>query len=242
MVLSEATTVHPKEGGHRATRGLRVRTMKASDWPAVLALSAKAFPALAPWTPGELAAWLRHFPQGQLVAEAPGGEVVGMAIALLRRWRPRLAWASWAEATGGGSLCTHEPDGQVLYGVEVAVDPAWRGRGVGAALYEGRRQLARAWGLWGIVLGGRMPGYRRHHRRWRPLAYAEAVGSGRLQDPVLGFQLAQGFELWGVLPDYLPEDRPSMGHASLLVWRNPEAPAGAWPPLRRPGAWHRQAS
>lgn len=231
-----------RQGQEGSKADLQVRPMRSSDWPAILALSAKAFPALAPWTPGELAAWLRHFPQGQLVAVGPQGEVVGLAIALLRRWRPRLAWASWAEATGGGRLSTHEPDGEVLYGVEVAVDPAWRGKGVGAALYQARRELAQRWGLWGIVLGGRMPGYRRHHRRLRPLAYAEAVGAGRLQDPVLGFQLAQGFELWGVVPDYLPEDRPSLGHASFLVWRSPTAPPGAWPPLRRPGAWHRWAA
>lgn len=207
-----------------ARRGaIWVRRVRASDLPALARLSAKAFPGMAPWTEGALAEHLRRFPQGQLVAIGPQGQPVGLAIGLLRSWRPRLAHASWAEATGGGSLSTHEADGNVLYAAEVAVDPDWQGHGVGAALYEGRRALARRWGLLGIVAGGRLPGLRRRAKRFDAWAYAQAVHAGRVEDPVLGFQLAQGFTLCGVIEGYLPEDAASLGHASLLFWPNPEA-------------------
>lgn len=43
----------------------------------------------------------------------------------------------------------------------------------------------------------------------------------KLRDPVLEFQLRNGFEIIGVLKDYLPHDRDSMGYAAHLIWKNP---------------------
>jgi hypothetical protein len=44
---------------------------------------------------------------------------------------------------------------------------------------------------------------------------------GDIPDPVLRFQLSQGFHYCGVIHNYLPEDAPSCGHAALIVWLNP---------------------
>ncbi len=44
---------------------------------------------------------------------------------------------------------------------------------------------------------------------------------GDLRDPVLSFQIREGFSYCGVIEDYLPEDRESLGHASIIVWLNP---------------------
>jgi hypothetical protein len=54
-----------------------------------------------------------------------------------------------------------------------------------------------------------------------PEEYLEQVIAGKLHDPVLRFQLANGFEPLGILKNYLPEDVRSRGHAVLMVWRNP---------------------
>merc|ERR1712093_439800 len=40
-------------------------------------------------------------------------------------------------------------------------------------------------------------------------------------DPVLRFQLANGFEPERIMQGYLPEDKASMANAVLMVWRNP---------------------
>ena len=43
-----------------------------------------------------------------------------------------------------------------------------------------------------------------------------------LVDPVLSFQLREGFRYCGIMPGYLPEDNESCGNASLIVWINPD--------------------
>src|SRR3546814_2912171 len=70
-----------------------------------------------------------------------------------------------------------------------------------------------------------MPGYHRNRRKVDgPEGYLEAVTTGKLRDPVVGFQLRNGFEIRGVLKGYLPEDKRSAGNAALMVWRNPYVP------------------
>ncbi len=77
--------------------------------------------------------------------------------------------------------------------------------------------------LKGIVCGGRLPGLaRRFAKLGSAEAYVAEVQARRLRDPVLGFQLRNGFEVKGVLPNYLPSDRESMGYAAHLVWLNPK--------------------
>jgi len=39
-------------------------------------------------------------------------------------------------------------------------------------------------------------------------------------DPVLTAQVANGFALQGLIPDYFPDDSDSRGYATSLEWRN----------------------
>ena len=55
-------------------------------------------------------------------------------------------------------------------------------------------------------------------------AYLEQAKERQLRDPVIEFHLSQGFEPIGVLKDFDPSDRQSMGYASHMVWKNPLAP------------------
>lgn len=49
----------------------------------------------------------------------------------------------------------------------------------------------------------------------------EYVRQQAQHDPVLGFQLRQGFVVDGLVPNYLP-DPDSRDYGVRLVWRNPE--------------------
>ena len=49
----------------------------------------------------------------------------------------------------------------------------------------------------------------------------EAVCQKQARDPVLSFQLHNGFEVIGLIPGYLDADRDSLGYGVHLVWRNP---------------------
>ena len=134
-------------------------------------------------------------------------------------------WAdshTWREITSSGTFSEHNPEGRTLYGAEVFVDPALRGLGVGRLLYEGRRTLCRAMNLKRISACGRLPGFVAYADAMGPEFYAQKVVWGDFVDPVLSFQLREGFSYCGVISDYLPEDVESHGNASLIVWLNPD--------------------
>jgi len=129
---------------------------------------------------------------------------------------------SWDEITGNGYGSRHDPTGDWLYGYEMCVDPKVRGTRLGRRLYEERRKLAERLELKGIAFGGRMPNLKRYWRRVdSPQDYLDQVIAGKLHDPVLRFQLANGFEPIGILSKYLPEDSRSRGNAVQMIWRNP---------------------
>lgn len=210
------------------TAPIQVRPMRAADIPAVVALQGRAFPGMPGWTAAHLERHLAVFPEGQLVAEDVAGRLVGSASALVILWADYDERASWSTITGNGSFSTHNPHGFTLYGADVGVDPAAGRRGVGQALYAARRELARRLNLRRIIAGGRIPGYAAVADEVGPGRYVADVVAGRRQDPVLSFQLANGFQVHGLVPGYLGSDQASLGHATLLVWPNPAwvAPAG----------------
>src|SRR3546814_9863874 len=71
-----------------------------------------------------------------------------------------------------------------------------------------------------------MPGYARRRRKYpEPEAYLGAVLDKQLRDPVINFQVNQGYQVKGVLHDYLPSDRESGGHVVLMRWEHPLAPS-----------------
>jgi hypothetical protein len=53
--------------------------------------------------------------------------------------------------------------------------------------------------------------------------YCRRVVAGDLYDRTLTFQLENGFEVRGVLENYLADEKND-GWASLIVWTNEEAP------------------
>lgn len=206
----------------QAPQPLRVRAMREADIPAVIALQGRAFPGMPPWSEAQLRAHLRTFPEGQLVAEDVGGRVIGSASSLVILWDDYDDHAPWSEITGSGAFTTHDPKGFTLYGADIGVCPSARKRGVGRALYEARKALVRRLGLKRIIAGGRIPGYGAVADQVAPARYVAEVVAGERYDPVLSFQLANGFEVHGLIPSYLGSDRASCGHATLLVWMSPD--------------------
>ena len=45
-----------------------------------------------------------------------------------------------------------------------------------------------------------------------------------MRDSVISFQLNEGYEPRGILPNYIPTDKESGGNAVLMYWTNPLAP------------------
>lgn len=213
---------------------LTVRHTQTADIAAIIALQQRVYPDIPAWTPAKVAHQIEVFPQGQMVARLDG-RVVGAASTLIVQWDEWQVDHSWAEVTARGSFDTHTPEGRTLYGAEVFVDPTVRRAGIGHAIYRARRKLCRAMNLRRIIACGRLPGYHRVSREMSAELYARKVVWGELNDPVLSFQIKEGFQFCGVVSDYIPEDRESCGMASLIVWLNPLYKASR-PTLIPPGA------
>lgn len=171
---------------------------------------------------------IRRFPEGQfvaLVASDDEDRVVGAATLMRTDYPPTARPKSWMEMVGSLSLRGHAPEGRWLYGVEIAVDPAWQGCGVGSALYRRRKALVGELGLAGLYAGGMLKGYRRYEHQMTPRQYAARVRRGELEDPTVSMQLGHGFEAMGVIEDY-DEDDESGGCAMLIVWTPPSESDG----------------
>lgn len=199
---------------------LTVRNTIPADIPALIDLQRRIYPTIKAWTPQQMLDQIDAFPTGQFVA-LYGDRVVGGASSLVVLWDDWADEHTWEQVTAFGTFESHNPEGRTLYGAEVFVDPRLRGQRVGHALYEARRTLCRRANLRRIIACGRLPGYQAHAARMDIEEYVRRVLWGDLQDPVLGFQLKEGFRCCGVTRDYLAEDSASGGHASLIVWLNP---------------------
>jgi len=128
---------------------------------------------------------------------------------------------TWTGITDSGYFNNHNPRADTLYGADVYVHPEARGKGVGRALYDGRRQLCQRLNLRRILAGGRLWNYAKQAPELSAEEYASHVAAGELRDVVLSFQLSQGFVLRGVMPNYM-RDPLSKNYASLIEWINPE--------------------
>jgi len=198
-----------------------VRATQPADVNALLQLQERVYPTIAPWRRDQLARQLEIFPEGQLVAEVDQ-RIVGCASSLVILWDEWADEHTWHEITAAGTFSTHTPEGFTLYGAEVFVDPARRGQRIGHLLYEGRRQLCRRLNLHRIIACGRLPGYSAVADEMSVELYVRKVLWGDLVDPVLSFQLREGFRFCGIMNDYLPDDTDSCGQASLIAWVNPD--------------------
>jgi len=118
-----------------------------------------------------------------------------------------------------------DPTGRWYYGTGIATHPDHRRRGVGGELYALRKRACRQLNLAGIVAGGVIPGYADHKHEMSADEYIAEVRAGRLYDPTLSFQLANGFEAPCALANYI-EDPAVDSWAALIVWHNPDFDEG----------------
>ncbi len=202
---------------------LLVRPATPNDVGEILSLIGDIYVGVDNYTPGMIRGQINNFPAGQFVAVWEG-KVVGYCASSRIDEAVALAPHDWETISGNGFGSRHDPTGDWLYGIEMVVAASQRGLRIGKRLYEARRALAEELELKGIVFGGRLPGFARAKKAKKaadPQIYLDAVRAGTLRDPVINFQLQNGFEPLGVLDGYLPEDKPSAGAAIHMVWRNP---------------------
>jgi predicted amidohydrolase/ribosomal protein S18 acetylase RimI-like enzyme len=203
-----------------ADHHLKLRHLKLSDYDDIKAVMEDVYPNLGgAWTFKNYQAQLTTFPEGQICIE-DNGRVVAAAFSVIVDYDQFGDQHTYDEITGDAYLTTHDPTGDVLYGVDVFVSPQYRGLRLGRRLYEGRKELCRNLNLKSIIAGGRIPNYRKYAQEMSPYEYIEAVKNKDIYDPILTFQISNDFKVKRVLTSYMPEDKESKGYATLLEWHN----------------------
>ncbi len=206
---------------------LTIRNAKTSDIDQIQALSEKVYKNIPPYSKPVLRGQINNFPEGQFVAIYEG-DVVGYCASIRVTEKMAFSKHNWREITGNGYGTTHLPDGDYLYGMEVFVDEDYRGLRIGERFYRERKNLCQNLRLKGIVFGGRLPLLHSRIKKAGTVEnYIEQVQARKIRDPILTFQIKQDFEVIGILENYMPSDKESLGYATHMLWRNPEIPHDA---------------
>lgn len=200
---------------------INLRNLRIEDYEDIRQGMSEAYSGIggAPWKKEQLQILLDKFPEGQLVVEV-NHRVVGCALAIVVDYDKFGDTHTYQQITGQFRFNTHDPAGDVLYGIEVFIHPEFRGMRLARRLYAARKELCEHLNLKAIIAGGRIPGYSTHAEELTSRQYIEKVCSKELYDPILTFQLSNGFHVKKVLRDYLLTDSESMGFATLLEWNN----------------------
>ena len=171
------------------------------------------------WTHEQIEKLISIFPEGQIVTVVDD-KIVGCALSIIVDYDMVKGDHTYAKVTGNETFNTHNPKGNILYGIEVFIHPEYRGLRLARRMYEYRKELCEKLNLKAIMFGGRIPNYYKYADQMRPKEYIEKVRSREIYDPVLTFQLSNDFHVRRVMRNYLPNDEESKHCATLLQWDN----------------------
>ena len=202
---------------------LRYANLTPELAPQCGALELRCFPHAEPddlISVEDFAAYARVFPEGFFVC-LDGDRVVGQGGGIFLDFDFAHPQHTIVGITGDHQCGNHDPAGAWYYGTDIVVDPGYRRRGIGERLYALRKDLVRRRNKRGIIAGGHIPGFVDHKHRISAAEYAAQVAAGKLYDATLSFQLQNGFQVRGVLENYI-RDEATDGWAVLIVWENPD--------------------
>jgi GNAT superfamily N-acetyltransferase len=202
--------------------GIRIVNLTADLAPQCAALELAAFPhanAEDLLNEEDIKVYSQVFPEGFFVA-LDGERVAGQGAGIFLDFDFDHPQHTIAGITGEHQCANHNPAGEWYYGTDMVVHPDYRRRGIGARLYEVRKDLVRRYNKRGIIAGGHMPGYANHKAHMDTHTYLTKVREGELYDSTLSFQMANGFRIVTILRDYI-RDEVTNGDSALIVWDNP---------------------
>jgi predicted amidohydrolase len=171
------------------------------------------------WKESHIRSLIQKFPEGQIVVRV-NGKIGACALALIVKGEDFDDHHTYREITGNYTFNTHQNDGNVLYGIDVFVNPDFRGLRMGRRMYDYRKELCEQMNIKRIVMGGRIPNYHQYASELTPGKYIEKVKNKEIDDPVLNFQLSNDFRPVRIIKGYLEGDEASNEYAVLLQWDN----------------------
>jgi predicted amidohydrolase/ribosomal protein S18 acetylase RimI-like enzyme len=200
---------------------VELRNLAFEDYKQLKNSMVESYPEMADsyWRANDIETLLGVFPEGQLVILVDG-KVVGSALSLIVDEKLVDKKHNYSQIIGDYSFSTHNPNGEILYGIDVFIHPSYRGLRLGRRLYDARKELCEKLNLKAIVFAGRIPSYGQYADKMTPKKYIEKVKSKQLHDPVLSFQLSNDFHVLRIMKNYLAGDEDSKEFAVLLEWNN----------------------
>jgi ribosomal protein S18 acetylase RimI-like enzyme len=202
---------------------INIRNTTYEDIPKIVELQEVSFPQMAIegmiFKKHHLESHLKVFPQGQFVAECDG-QIVGSVSSIIVKLEPEYKEHTWMEVCGGPEFRNHDPKGDSLYGADVSTHPDYRRLGIATLLYDARKTLCITLNLRRIIAGGRLFNYCEFVDKMSPDEYVQKVIKGEIDEPVLSFQIKNGFKFIKVLKNYLKDSR-SLDYATFIEWKNP---------------------
>ena len=156
---------------------------------------------------------MQVFPDGQFCVDV-NGTIAGSATSIIVSLKPEYRSHSLYEILGSG----HNPNGDSLYVDDILTHPLYRRRGIGTALMNARKDLCIKFGLRRIIGGGRLSNYCNFSNTMSAEKYANLVVIKKLVDPVLSFDIKNGFKFIKILPNYSADQR-LLNFASFIEWK-----------------------
>lgn len=200
---------------------IETRNLQLSDFLELEEAMQKAYEnwQTSDWRKHHIEKLLELFPEGQLCVTVDG-KVAACALTIIVNYDHFGDDHNYQQITGNKTFKTHDPDGDVLYGVDIFVHPDFRGLRLGRRLYDARKALCENLNLKAIVAGGRIPEYHKYAEEMTPREYLSKVKQNEIYDPTLSFQLSNDFHVVKILRNYMPGDEESQDYATLLEWNN----------------------
>ncbi|MEP6647386.1 MAG: bifunctional GNAT family N-acetyltransferase/carbon-nitrogen hydrolase family protein [Saprospiraceae bacterium] len=171
------------------------------------------------WRVDRIQKLLTIFPEGQICVKV-NDKVAGCALSIIVDYDRFGDKHDYEQITGNYSFSTHDPEGNVLYGIEVFIQPEYRGMRLARRLYNARKELCEKLNLKSIMAGGRLPNFSQYAATHSTKEYIEKVKLKEIYDPTLSFQLSNGFHVRKILKHYMPGDAESLEYAALIEWNN----------------------
>ena len=157
------------------------------------------------------------FREGQYIA-LDGDRVIGVTGTFRDNFDFSKPQHNFHDYTDEGLIVkAHVPDGDWLYGIDLAVHPDYRKRGIARSLYAGREATVDHLNLKGQITVGMMSGYGKVKQEMTGDEYYHKVISGEIYDPTVSTQMRIGWEIEALIPDYLDEPEVTGNYGILLV-------------------------
>ncbi|HXT84698.1 MAG TPA: GNAT family N-acetyltransferase [Verrucomicrobiae bacterium] len=200
-----------------------ITKISLQDINEIVELQKESFPSMleegSVWREDHLKSHIKIFPEGQFCAKI-NGKIIGSSSSLIIKLNPNYADHTFSQITGKSYFCTHDPQGDSLYGADISVHPAFRRLGVATLLYNVRKYLSIKLNLKRIIAGGRLYNYCEYSEKISPEEYVQKVINMEISDPVLTFQLRNDFKFIKILANYIKDGR-SLDYATFIEWINP---------------------